>query len=83
MSEKNQDKEHNSFAFGRVNYKLLFIGLAVILIGYLLMVGGGSDDPNVFSEEIFSPRRITVAPLVLVLGYGLIIYSILKKHSDA
>ena len=83
MNEKNQDQDRNAFAFGRVNYKFLFIGLGVILIGYLLMVGGGSEDPNVFSEEIFSARRITLAPLVIIAGYGLIFYAILKKHSDA
>jgi len=83
MSDKNQDQDKTSFAFGKVNYRFLFIGLAVILVGYLLMVGGGSDDPNVFSDEIFSTRRITLAPLVIILGYGLIFYAILKKHSDA
>ena len=50
------------FAFGRRNYKFMFIGIAIIAIGFLLMSGGGSDDPNVFNEEIYNFRRIRLAP---------------------
>jgi len=83
MSDKNVAEDKNSFAFGKINFKLMLIGLAIIVLGYLLMVGGGSDDPNVFNPEIFSFRRITLAPLVLLAGYGVIFYAILKKHEDA
>jgi hypothetical protein len=83
MSDKNVAEDKNSFAFGKINFKLMLIGLAIIVVGYLLMVGGGSDDPNVFNPEIFSFRRITLAPLVLLAGYGVIFYAILKKHEDA
>lgn len=68
-----------AFAFGRENYVLMLIGLGVILIGYMLMSGGKSNDPNVFSEEIFSFRRITLAPIVVLIGYGIEIYAIVKK----
>ena len=68
-----------NFSFGRSNYVWLGIGIAVLAVGYLLMSGGGSDDPNVFDESIFSFRRITLAPTVVLAGYGVIFYAILKK----
>lgn len=61
------------------NYKLLAIGLGVIVIGFILMAGGGSDDPNVFNEEVYSFRRITLAPIVVLAGFIFEIYAILKK----
>lgn len=76
--ESNPDTPTN-FAFGRSNYMWLGIGIAVLAVGYLLMSGGGSDDPNVFDESIFSFRRITLAPTVVLAGYGVIFYAILKK----
>ncbi|MBK8615188.1 MAG: DUF3098 domain-containing protein [Flavobacteriales bacterium] len=66
--------------FTRTNYRLLLIGLGILVVGYTLMSGGGSGDPNVFNaEEIFSTRRITVAPIVCVIGYLFVAYAILKK----
>jgi hypothetical protein len=67
------------FLFDKINYKILLIGLAVIALGFILMSGGGSEDPNVFNEEIFSFRRIRLAPAVVLLGFGITIYSILKN----
>lgn len=76
MSEKVQDE----LAFGKENYKLFGIASAVVFVGYLLMVGGGSEDPNTFNYDgLFSPVRITVAPLMILGGFGLAIYAILKK----
>jgi Protein of unknown function (DUF3098) len=67
-------------AFTAANYKLLIIGLVIVVVGYVLMSGGGSGDPNVFdAEEIFSDRRITVAPIVVIIGYLFVVYAILKK----
>jgi hypothetical protein len=78
MSEqKNKD-----FAFGKENYVLVLAGLALIALGFFLMAGGGSEDPNVFSEEIFSTRRITVAPIVILLGFAVEIFAIMKKPKD-
>ena len=71
-----------AFAFGKENYRLLLIGLVVILIGFLLMIGGGSDDPNVFSEDIFSFRRMTLAPILVLAGYIIEIFAIMKKPKD-
>ena len=70
------------FAFGRENYKLLLIGLGLIVLGFLLMIGGGSDDPNVFSQDIFNFRRLTLAPLLILAGYVVEIFAIMKKPKD-
>ena len=75
---KNENKPE--FLFDKVNYKFLLIGLGVIALGFILMSGGGSDDPNVFSEDIFSFRRIRLAPTVVLAGFGIVIYSIFKKE---
>ena len=53
---KNEEQKHE-FLFEKVNYKILLIGIAVIVLGFILMSGGGSEDPNVFSEDIFNFRR--------------------------
>jgi len=71
-----------AFAFGKENYKLLILGLVVIMVGFLLMIGGGSDDPNVFSEDIFSFRRMTLAPILILAGYIIEIFAIMKKPKD-
>jgi hypothetical protein len=73
----------NEMAFTRQNYRLLLIGIGILILGYILMSGGGSGDPNVFdANEIFSPRRITVAPIVCLVGYLFVVYAILKRPSD-
>jgi len=69
-----------NFAFQPENYRLLIIGLAINLVGFLLMIGGGTEDPNQFNAaELFSPVRITVAPILIVVGYAVMIYSIMRK----
>ena len=67
------------FAFDRSNYKLLLIGLVIIIVGFILMSGGGVDDTNEFSEDIFNFRSITLAQLVVLGGYGFVMYAIMKK----
>jgi len=70
----------NQFLFTKDNYTFLLIGLAVVTLGFILMSGGGSEDPNVFNEaELFSWRRIRLAPTVVLIGFGITIYSILKS----
>ncbi len=76
---KNEISTKESFALGKENYKLMIIGFAVIIIGFLLMAGGGSDDPKVFNPAIFSFRRITLAPIVVLAGFIFEIYAIMKK----
>ncbi len=71
------------FAFQRKNYLFLMAGVLVIIIGFLLMSGGGSPDPNVFDESIFSFRRITLAPIVVLLGFVVVGYGIMYKPRKA
>jgi len=78
ITKKDKTPE-TGFALGKENYKLMAIGFAVIVIGFILMVGGGIEDPNVFNPEVFSFRRITLAPLLLLFGFLFEIYAILKK----
>lgn len=75
---KNEEQKQE-FLFEKVNYKILLIGIAVIALGFILMSGGGSEDPNVFNEEIFSFRRIRLAPTTVLIGFGITIYAILKN----
>ncbi|TXC85106.1 DUF3098 domain-containing protein [Luteibaculum oceani] len=75
----NSKKE---FPLTKSNYKLLIAGIVVIVMGYILMSGGGTDNPNQFNPEIFSFRRITLAPLILLAGYGLVGYAIMKKTGE-
>lgn len=70
------------FAFGKENYRLMLIGLALIVVGFLLMIGGGSEDPTVFNPEIFSFRRITLAPILILAGYAVEIFAIMKKPKE-
>ena len=71
------------FAFGRENYRILIVGVIIVVIGYLLMIGGGSDDPNQFhADEIFSFRRITLSPIVILAGFVVVLFGIMKKSKD-
>lgn len=70
------------FALGKENLKLLVIGFVIIVVGFILMIGGKSSDPNVFNPEIFSFRRITLAPLVVLFGFLFEIYAIIKKPKE-
>ncbi|HQV75824.1 MAG: DUF3098 domain-containing protein [Flavobacteriales bacterium] len=71
---------NNDMAFTATNYKLMLIGLGIVIIGFIMMSGGGNGDPNSFDESaIFSVRRITVAPIVVLAGYLFVVYAILKK----
>ena len=82
MATKNEKKEKLNFALGRENYKLLAIGFAIIVIGFLLMLGGRTKDPNEFSYDIFSFRRITLAPIVILAGFIFEIWAIMKKPKE-
>jgi hypothetical protein len=75
---KNNEQKPD-FLFEKMNYKILLIGIAVIALGFILMSGGGSNDPKVFNEDVFSFRRIRLAPTVVLIGFGITIYSIFKK----
>ncbi len=83
MAKKKETKEDLNFALEKENYILLIIGFIIILIGFALMVGGKSEDPNVFSEKIFSFRRITLAPIIVLFGFIFEIYAIMKKPKSS
>ena len=76
MKENTKKPE---FLFSASNYKILIIGLVVIALGFILMSGGANEDPNVFNEDVFSFRRIRLAPTVVLIGFGITIYSIFKN----
>ncbi len=76
---KNQNAEPKPMLFGRENYKYFFIGLALIVLGFILMSGGGSEDPDVWDPGIFNFRRIRLAPMLILLGFIVEIYAIMRK----
>jgi hypothetical protein len=80
MANKNNNTNQESkseFIFQKKNYLFMFIGLGFIVFGFILMSGGGSDDPNVFNPEIYNFRRIRLAPTLVLIGLGIEIYAIL------
>lgn len=88
MKKNSPDNQQSQpiFVFGKKNYQFMLIGLGVIILGFILMSGGGSDDPKVFNEAIFNFRRIRLAPTLILIGFGIEVYAILynpdKKKSE-
>ena len=70
------------FAFARENYRLMLIGLAFIVVGFLLMIGGGAKNPNDFSPDIFNFQRLTLSPILILTGYVIEIFAIMKKPKE-
>ncbi|MCG2418002.1 DUF3098 domain-containing protein [Aequorivita sp. F47161] len=80
MGEKKQKENYKPvFVFERKNYTFMLIGVAFIALGFILMTGGGSDDPNVFNPEIYNWRRIRLAPALVLIGFAIEVYAILLK----
>lgn len=79
MGEKKRKEEAKkaTFIFQKKNYKFMLIGAAVIAFGFIMMSGGGSDDPAVWNPEIYSWRRIRLAPALILIGFGFQVYAIL------
>lgn len=77
---EKDNKNEKQMPFGRDNYKWVIIGMLFLLVGFLLMIGGGSNNPNEFNPDIFSTRRITFAPILVLIGFGIQIYAIMKKN---
>lgn len=74
------ESKKKNFLFNKSNYVYLIIGVVLNVIGFLMMIGGGAESPNDFNgEELFSKMRITISPIIILLGYVVIIYSIMKK----
>lgn len=76
-NKKPFHKQDLNFVFGRKNYIAMGIGLATIALGFILMAGGGSDDPNTFNPEIYNFRRIRLAPTIVLIGFAIEVYAIL------
>lgn len=76
-NKNTEQEERTGFVFGKKNYVVMAIGLAVIALGFILMAGGGSDDPNVFNPDIYNFRRIRLAPTVVLIGFAIEVYAIL------
>jgi membrane-bound ClpP family serine protease len=87
MAVKNQNTKTNEvdpgFAFHKENYLFLIAGIVLIVVGFLLMLGGGSDDPKVFSEALFDFRRLTLAPILILAGFIVEIYAIMKRPKSS
>jgi len=66
--------------FKKENYRLMIIGVILVILGYILMIGGSSDDPNIFNPEIFSFRRIVLSPIIIVAGFLIITFGIMKRY---
>ncbi|MCM4150685.1 DUF3098 domain-containing protein [Arenibacter sp. N53] len=77
QNNNQQQKPRQEFIFQKRNYLFMFVGLAFITLGFILMSGGGSDDPNVFNPEIYNFRRIRLAPTLVLIGLGIEVYAIL------
>ena len=76
---KKGPEEEKQFAFSKKNYTILIIGLGLIVIGFLLMIGGGSDDPQEFNYAIFNFQRLTLAPIVILAGLVVEIFAIMWR----
>ena len=74
-----KEKNNLDFAFTKQNYMLLLVGVALICAGLLLMIGGGSDDPTIFSDKIFDSQRLTLAPILIAAGFIVEIFAIMYK----
>jgi len=81
-TKKADDNRRPVFAFGKENYLIMLAGVALLIIGFVLMTGGGSKDPNVFNEDMFDFRRLTLSPILILVGFGLGIVAIMKRPKD-
>ncbi len=81
MAKKKNLKKttEGEFLFGRKNYLIMLVGIVVILVGFALMAGGGSDDPEVFNEAIYNFRRIRLAPTIVLVGLAIEVYAIMAN----
>jgi hypothetical protein len=75
--QQTERRAQQEFIFQKKNYLFMFLGMGFVALGFILMSGGGTDDPNVFNEEIFNFRRIRLAPTLVLIGLGIEVYAIL------
>ena len=72
-------EEEKEIVFGKKNYRIMFLGLFVLIFGFLLLSGGGSDQAEVFDAEVFNARRLVWAPTVIILGFVIEVFAIVAK----
>ncbi len=77
--QQEENGKRFQFAFGRINYILMIAGLVVLALGYILLSGGGSDDPNTFNPAMFDNRRLVLAPILIIVGFVVEILAIMYK----
>jgi hypothetical protein len=75
----SEEKDMQDFPLGKTNFILIAAGAAVVIIGFFLLSGGGAEDVETFNPEVFSPRRMNIAPITILLGYGIVMWGIIKK----
>lgn len=80
--KKTEEKPRFTFVFTKTNYIIMGIGLVLLALGYILLSGGGSDDPNVFNYEMFNTRRLYVAPILIILGLIAEVVAIMYKPKE-
>jgi uncharacterized membrane protein len=76
---ETKEKKSQKMPFTREKYILLLAGLLIVIIGFVLMIGGSTSNPDVFDAAIYSFRRISLAPILIILGFIIVIYAIMKK----
>lgn len=79
MAKKQENAPKEEIFLSKINYQLMALGFILIVVGFILMVGGQPPSPDVFNPEVFSFRRITLAPLMILLGYALELYAVMRK----
>lgn len=75
------ENESSAMPFGKINYILVLAGIAFIALGFILMIGGGSEDPDIFNEKMFDFQRLTLAPILVLIGFVIEIVAIMKRPS--
>jgi membrane-bound ClpP family serine protease len=73
--------EQKSYYFSKKNYIIMGVGIVLIALGFILMSGGGSDDPNVFNEDIFNSQRLVWAPIIVLSGFVVQVYAIMHTEN--
>ena len=76
------NEKKDGFPIPKENYKMILIGFGIVVVGFLLMMGGGADSPETFNYDIFSLRRITLAPIVVLFGFGFVFWAIMRKSKE-
>ena len=77
--KKTASENKAGFPIPEGNYRMILVGFAIVILGFILMMGGGSEAPDQFNYEIFSFRRITLAPIVVLAGFGFVFWAIMRK----